>query len=229
MKDRMKKIDEQLMALKTEKLSKFSSSLIPGSKPVLGVRVPELRKMAKQIAKEDWKGFVTDCPNTYYEHQLLKAFVIGYAKDDLSVILQCADEFIPSIGDWAVNDGFCQTFTIARKHRKEVWEWMLGYAGKEDEYSQRVAAVLMLSHFLVEDYIDDVLDEMNQLTNPGYYTKMGVAWCVATAFAKFPEKTMEFMKNNTLDEWTYNKSIQKMLESYRVNDEDKQILRKMKK
>ena len=70
---------------------------------------------------------------------------------------------------------------------------------------------------------------MDKLDNPAYYTKMGVAWCVATAYAKYPEATMQYLKDNKLDDWTYNKSIQKMIESFRVPDEDKKILRAMKR
>lgn len=227
--DRMDELNRELRSLRSEKLSQFSGGLIPTGKPVLGVKVPELRKIAKRLAKEDWKGFLDTCPEDYYEHQMLKAFVLGYAKGDLETILSYADNFIPHIQDWAVNDGFCQTFRIARKYPKRVWQWLLTYAGKEDEYSQRVVAVFMLSHFLTEEYIDDVLALLNTLTCPAYYTKMAVAWCAATAYAKFPEKTMEFLKNNTLDNWTYNKSIQKMLESFRVSEQDKKILRQMKR
>lgn len=229
MTEYIKKINEELMSRKSEKLSKFSGGLIPTGKPVLGVRIPELRSMAKQIAKEDWKGFMDTCPEEYIEHQQLKAMVLGYAKDDLEIILEYADRFIPHIQDWSVNDSFCQTFKIARKYPDKVWEWLCSYAQKDDEYSQRVAAVLMLSHYLTEEYIDRVLSLLNRLSCPAYYTKMGVAWCLATAYAKFPEKTMVFLKDNCLDDWTYNKSIQKMLESFRVSEEDKIVLRQMKR
>lgn len=222
-------VDDQLEELGTEHQASFSQKLIPGSKPILGVKIPELRKIAKVIAKEDWQGFVLRCPEKYFEQQSLKAFVIGYAKADLDTILSYADRFIPSIADWSVNDSFCQNFKIARKYPEKVWDWLMGYAKKNDEYSQRVVAVLAMSHFFVDDYIDRILELMNRLDFPGYYTRMGVAWCVATAFAKFPEKTMAFMKDNQLKDWTYNKSIQKMIESYRVTPEDKIILKTMKR
>ena len=97
------------------------------------------------------------------------------------------------------------------------------------EYSQRVVAVVLLSHFLVDDYIECVLMLMNQLQQDSYYTKMGVAWCVATAMAKYPEETLKYMKNNKLNNWTFNKSIQKIKESFRVSDEYKSILNSMKR
>jgi hypothetical protein len=95
------------------------------------------------------------------------------------------------------------------------------YAVKEEEFSQRVVAVLTMSHFLIPEYIDKVLNVMDELQYDAYYTKMGVAWCVATAYAKFPKETAVYLANNKLQDWTNNKAIQKMCESYRVADEDK--------
>lgn len=225
----LEEIDKRLLELAEAKNARRSSSIIPGAKPILGVRIPDLRKLAKEIAKDDYRNFLTNCPDEYFEHQALKAFVLGYAKDEIEILLSYADRLIPEIRDWAVNDAFCQTFSAARKHRRIVWEWMDGYAKKQEEYAQRVVAVLSLSHFLVDEYIDRVLVMMNSLKADAYYTKMGVAWCVATAYAKYPKQTQSFLRNNSLDDWTYNKSIQKMLESYRVPDEDKIQLRKMKR
>ncbi|MCI8491074.1 MAG: DNA alkylation repair protein [Lachnospiraceae bacterium] len=225
----IEEINQRLFTLAEEKNAKRSSSIIPGAKPILGARIPDLRRLAKQIAKEDYQGFLEQCPDTYFEQQSLQAFVLGYAKDDIETILWYADRFIPKIGDWSVNDSFCQTFTIARGNRARVWEWLMGYAAKEDEYSQRAAAVLLMSHFLTDEYVQPVLDVMNRLSCDGYYTRMGVAWCVATAYAKYREETYAFLLDNRLADWTYNKAIQKMLESFRVSDEDKKMLRGMKR
>lgn len=225
----IEEINRQLLAFQTDGQIKYTSNVVPNSKPFIGVKVPELRRMARQIAKTDYKYFLEHCPDDYFEQQMLQAFVMGYARDDIEILLKYADCLIPKIQDWSVNDSFCQTFKIVRKYPARVWDWLQGYAEKEDEFSQRVVAVMLMSHFLVDEYIDVVLDMMNRLQHPGYYTKMGVAWCVATAYAKFPEKTMAFLKENQLDDWTYNKSIQKMKESFRVSEADKIILNGMKR
>lgn len=222
-------VDKRLNELKNNKQAQFSSSLTPGCKPMLGVKIPELRKLARQLAKEDYITFLREAPEEYWEYQQLKAFTIGYVKADVQEVLGLADEFIPKIQDWSVNDSFCQNFTIARKHRELVWDWLMGYAAKDEEFAQRVVAVMLLSHFLVEEYIDKVLMVCDMLQHEGYYTRMAVAWCVATAYAKFPKETHEYMLNNHLCDWTYNKAIQKMIESYRVSDADKAVLRTMKR
>lgn len=225
----IQEVDEILRSLATKHQADFSAKLTPGCKPMLGVKIPDLRKIARQIAKQDYKKFLEECPEEYYEHEMLKGLVIGYARDDFEVILKYADEFVPRIHDWAVNDVFCSSFKIAQKNCEKTWQWLSGYAAAEEEFSQRVVAVMLMSHFLTDEYIDRVLECMNRLKFDGYYTKMGVAWCVATAYAKYPRQTQEFLENNELDDWTFNKSIQKMLESFRVSDKDKEVLKKMKK
>lgn len=230
--DRKVKIEiiiQELIALGTTNQVSYYEKVTPGCKPVVGVRIPKLRLLAKRIAKEDYRFFLENCPDVYFELEMLQAFVIGYAKDDIDTILSYADRFIPKIHDWCVNDSFCQNFAIAGKNRETVFAWLEQYIEKEEEFSQRMAAVMLMSHFMVEEYIDKVLNIMNRLQYPGYYTKMGVAWCIATAYAKFPKETYAFMVDNQLDDWTYNKAIQKMRESYRITLEDKVLLRKMKR
>ena len=214
-------LEQRLRALASEHQAKFSEGLTPNCKPMLGVRLPELRKIAKEIAKTDYRGFLEECPDTYFEYETLQAYVLGYAKDDIETILSYADRFVPKICDWSVNDSFCQNFSIARKYPERVFSWLMDYAKKEEEFSQRVVAVLLMSHFLVPEYIDKVLASMDILQYDGYYTKMGVAWCVATAYAKFPKETAVYLSDNKLQDWTFNKAIQKMCESYRVTEADK--------
>lgn len=218
----------------------YYTKVVPNSKPCIGVRVPVLRSLAKKIAKEDYQSFLRDFPEEYLEHQALKAFVLGYTKDDIDTILEYATAFVPSIQDWMVNDAFCQTFSIARKYPEQVWEWLMQYvdAGNpidgsqsfdpSGEYPQRVVAVTLMSHYLNDNYYERVLEILPKLTHPAYYTKMSVAWAVATAYAKYPTATKVLLDEHQLDPWTHNKSIQKMIESFRVSEEDKVMLRNLK-
>lgn len=226
----MRNIRTELMQFQEENYQTFSSSLIPNSKPLLGVRIPVLRKLAKEIAKEeDWILFLEEGAEEYFEEMTIKAFVIGYAKADIEVILEQAGHFIPKISDWSVCDSFCSTFQIAKKNRQRVWEFLMPYLKSDKEFELRAAAVLMMDYYLTEEYIEQVLAAYNQISPVGYYTQMGVAWGIATAYAKFPKQTMVFLQENTLDNFTYNKAITKMLESYRVPSEDKAILQGMKR
>lgn len=209
--------------------NEYYGNVIPGKKPDMGVRIPELRKLAKEIAKDDYRYFLDNNTFETFEAETLQAFVIGYAKDDINVLLGYVKKFIPMIHDWSVNDSLCQNFKIARKHQKEVFDFLMEYVDSEEEYEVRVVAVMLMSHFLNDEYIDRVIKVLDGLKCRDYYSRMGVAWAVATVMAKYRDKCFEYMDNSSLDDWTYNKSIQKMLESYRVNDEDKKILREMKR
>lgn len=207
----------------------FSSGLIPQGQQMLGVRIPVIRSLAKELVKGDWRDYLRTAENDFFEEVMLQGLVIGYARADIEEILSFAAEFIPKIADWSVNDTFCSTFKIAQRHRGRVWDFLMQYRDVPEEFPQRVVAVMLMDHFLVEDYIDRVLAVWDSLKHEGYYRKMGVAWGVATAYAKFPEQTHAFLTDNHLDDFTYNKSIQKMIESYRITPEQKELLRTMKR
>ena len=214
-----------------EKFKEFTSALIPGSRPIIGVRVPVLRKIAKEIAKGDWQTYLKEATEDCYEEVAIKGFVIGHAKEELSVLLPYIESHIDKINDWSLCDGFCSNLKVVGNHREEFLEFLLPYAKLDDEFKQRVVAVMLMDYYLTDEYIDMSLEVLDSLKNEKYYCKMAVAWAIATAWAKQREKTFCYMQNgnNTLDDWTYNKAIQKMLESYRVSDEDKRMLRTMKR
>lgn len=207
----------------------FSSGLIPDCTPMLGVRIPKLRDLAKKLAKEDWRTYLKEARDDSFEEICLQGLVIGYAKADIDEILAYAAAFIPKICDWSVNDVFCATFKIARKYREKVWDFLMQYKDSPKEFEQRVVAVMLMDHFLEEAYIERVLAVWDELNHEGYYCKMGVAWGIATAYAKFPEQTHAYLLDNHLDDYTYNKAIQKMIESYRITPEQKEVLRGMKR
>ena len=79
-----------------------------------------------------------------------------------------------------------------------------------------------------DDYIDGVFETLDAIACDHYYYRMGAAWCVATAMAKQREKTIAYLLNCRLDDWTYHKALRKMLESYRISDADKAVLRTLK-
>ena len=224
-------ITEKLYEQQDLKYKDFTSALMPGSRPVIGVRLPILRKMAKEIAKGDWCTFINEAQEDYFEEVQLKGFVIAYSKASYEELLPFMEKHIAKINDWSLCDSFCTSLKIVEKHREEFLQFLLPYAKEDDEFKQRVVAVVLMDYYLTDDYIDQTLQILDGLKNEKYYCKMAVAWAVATAWAKQRDKTYEYMQdgNNTLDDWTYNKAIQKMLESYRVSVEDKQMLRGMKR
>ena len=111
-------------------------------------------------------------------------------------------------------------------------EWMPFikiYLASKQEYELRFAVVCLLDFFVNETYIEQVLDVLVQVHHDGYYVKMAVAWAISVCYVKFPEKTEKILEENLLDDFTHNKSIQKIRESYRVTKENKERLQKMRR
>lgn len=164
-----------------------------------------------------------------YEEILLQGIVIGYAKGEIEEMLSHAAAFVPKIQNWSVNDCFCSTFKIAAKNRSRVWDFLMSYRNADTEFEQRFLAVMLMDYFLTEEYISQVFEIWDSLRHPGYYRKMGVAWGIATAYTKFPEETMKFLSCSQLDEETRHRAVQKMIESCRVPDAEKKLLRQMRR
>lgn len=207
----------------------FAESLIPGSTKMIGVKVPILRNVAKEIAKADPTAFLKINDFSYYELEMLHAMVLGYMKLDINETLNYVTAFLPHIHDWSVTDTFCSTFKIAKKHQQIVWDYLMSLIKSNSEFTLRVVVVMLMCYYLNDQYIDQVVEICKKLKHEGYYYKMGLAWLVATMMAKYQEKCLDLLNSNSLDSWTHNKTIQKMIESYRVDNDVKLILRKMKR
>jgi thiamine-phosphate diphosphorylase len=208
---------------------KFSSSLIPNCNNMIGVRIPQLRKLAKGLAKGNYRDYLSNVTEDTFEETMLQGLVIGYVKCEIDEKIKYIEEFIPKIKNWSINDVFCSTLKFVEKNREQMYEFISKYVNSNSEFEQRFVAVMMMYYYLNDEYIDRVLKILDGLKNDGYYTKMGVAWAIATAYAKYPEKTYAYLVNgNSLDKFTFNKSLQKMIESYRVSADDKVKLRALK-
>lgn len=193
-----------------------------------GIKFNKLRKIAKMIAREKRYDFFKenhDC----FEEKIIHAYAIGYVKEDISFQLKLVNDFIPTIDNWAINDSLCQNMLFAKTNQKEVFDFLEQMKDSQNEWEIRVIAVTLLSHFLNDKYIDKVIETIDCLNKVSYMSKMGIAWAIATMMAKYPQKTFAYLKENTLDDFTYNKAISKMIESYRVKDEHKKILKTMKR
>jgi 3-methyladenine DNA glycosylase AlkD len=223
-----KAIREQLFELAEENYQKFSSALLPNINNILGVRLPTLRKLAKVIAKDDWRRFISMADSDYFEEVMLQGMVIGYAKADIEEILQYATDFIPKIDNWSVCDSFCNGLKFTKNNMESVWDFIQPYLSSKKEYEVRFAVVMLLNFYIDEEYIDNVLKLLDNVKHDGYYVKMAVAWAVSICYVKFPEPTMKYLKNNSLEAFTYNKSLQKITESLQVDKQAKIIIKSMK-
>lgn len=225
----MEDIRKKLFESQDLKFKEFHSSLCPNVDKIIGVRTPKLKEIAKQIAKENYEEFLQNAQDEYYEELVLQGLVIGYAKISIEDTFKYLEEFVPKINSWAVCDVTCANLKITKKYMEEMWNFLEKYINSKKEYEIRFALVMYLDYFLTDEYIDDILRKIDKITNKEYYVQMAIAWLVSIAYIKQKEKTEVFLQNNKLDKFTQNKSIQKICESYRVSNEDKEKVRKYKK
>ncbi len=243
------RIKERLLELSEPQYAEFSAKLLPGTENIIGVRLPLLRKEAKKLVKENtWKEYleefnrqyVNSKDNVLFEEIMLAGMLIGLLKVKqtkketeivtLEEIFALITDFIPKINCWSVCDSFCAGLKIAKEYPEEVWEFLTSYLKSKEEYDIRFGIVMLLNYYLDEEHIDIVIALMDEIHHEAYYVKMAVAWNLSMCYVKFPEKTLEYLKgNNRLDDFTYNKTIQKIIESLKVSKEEKIILRAMKR
>lgn len=222
-------IKTRLLELAEEKYRIFSSGLLPNVNNILGVRLPVLRKLAKEITQGPWESYLETASSDYFEEIMLQGMVIGCAKGNIEELLPRIADFIPLIDNWSVCDSFCVGLKCTKKHPERIWDFLQGYFLSEKEFEVRFGVVMLLFYYIDKQHIAAVLKILNHVRHEGYYAKMAVAWAISICYIKFPEQTMGHLRKNKLDDFTYNKALQKITESYRVAAESKQIIRSMKR
>ena len=225
------KIKEELKQLADEKYREFHKGLCPGTENILGIRVPVLRDYAKKLAKEyEIKELLKNIDNEYYEEIMLQGMLIGLEKDnDMQDILKDIEEFVPKIDNWAVCDVFCAGLKITKKHKKEMWDFLQAYVTSGKEFEIRFGVVMILDYYITEEYLKKDFSIFDHIKSNQYYVQMAVAWAISVCLIKFYDKTIEYLKQTKIDKFIYNKALQKAIESYRISQEQKVELRKMKK
>lgn len=222
-------IRKRLFELQDLKYKEFNSDLCPNVDNIIGVRIPILRKYAKDL----YKNYSIDeikIDDKYNEELMLKAMIIGFqTKENIEEVIEQIKQFVPKINSWGVCDTFCAGLKITKKYPTEMFSLIKEYLSSQKEYELRFAIVMLLDYYINDEYIDEVLQILDNIKLDKYYVQMANAWAISECLVKYYEKTILFLESCNLDKFTYNKAIQKAIESYRIKDEQKSILRKMKR
>lgn len=222
-------IRRELILLAEEPYARFTSSLIPGATGILGVRLPHLRKIAKRLARGQWRDYLDAPGKKHFEEHMLHGMLIGAIPADIETVLSYTEAFIPRIDNWSVCDSFCAGLTCARKHQQRVWDFLQPSLASDREYELRFGIVMLLDHYLNDEYISRVLHTLEGIRHKTHYVRMGIAWALSAAFVRYPELTLPLLQNGNLDQTTHNKTIQKIVESLRVPDTTKNFIRTLKR
>ncbi len=208
--------------------ARFSSKLIPGKEGIIGVRIPRIRSLSKQIIKDDWRSFLEEEPQNF-EEEMLRGLVIATAPMDTEERISRTEQFLDLIDNWSTCDSFCSAWKVKRSDSSRTYDYFSSLMDSGSEYRMRVSVVFRMDHFLDEEHVEDILKDVIRYRNEGYYYKMGAAWAVSFCFIKFPDVTIRYLEEPNLDDWICNKSIQKICESFRVSDEDKDSVKALKR
>lgn len=249
-----KDVRKKLLYMAEHEYQKFSSALIPGVENMLGIRLPQLRVLAKEIAKSDWQDALKE-QDYYFEERMLRGMVLSYASKNMDEMLPYIEAFIPLVDNWSICDSVFMGMEIFQKDRERAWKFIEPYLKSHKEFEVRIALIIMMQHLLKCDkydkkiprlrtvdvadvenvseeaglYVKRVLEEVDKVDTTDYYASMAASWLVAEAFCCYPYHTYEYMKNCNLDDRTYNKGIQKIVESRIPTAEVKNLLRGMKR
>lgn len=224
------KIKEKLLELADPKYKEFHSGLCPGTDNIIGVRVPVLRSYAKELRKEyEISELLKQIDNQYYEEIMLQGMLIGLANQDFETMQKQIEEFVPKIDNWAVCDVFCAGLKATKKKKEEMWSFIQKYLLSDQEFEIRFGVVMILDYYIEEDYLEKDFKIFDAITSQAYYVQMAVAWAISICLIKFYDKTIKYLETAKLDNFTYHKALQKAIESYRIADEKKEILRRIKR
>ena len=223
------KIRQDLFAMQDLKYKKFHGSLCPDMDNIIGVRIPKLREYAKELYKSNNLKDIK-IEDKYYEELVIQGMLIGFqTKEPIEEIIKQVEKFIPKINSWAVCDTFCAGLKITKKYQTEMFKVIKEYLKSTQEYQVRFAIVMLLNYYINDQYIDQVLQILDNVKLDKYYVQMANAWAISICLIKYYNKTLDFLNTTKIDDFTYNKGIQKAIESYRITNEQKEYLRTLKR
>jgi len=221
-------VEEELFKLQDKKYQKLQVNLVPNvdKEKIIGVRVPEIRKLAKKYKNDDSVNeFLKELPHKYYDENLLHGLIISEIKD-YDRCIEEVEMFLPYVDNWAV----CDTMSpkIFAKNKDKLIIIIKKWIKSSELYTCRFGIRMLMNHFLKDDYKEEYLELPAAIHTDEYYLKMMIAWFYATALAYRWNDTIKYLGERKLDKWTHNKTIQKAIESYRITDSQKDYLRKIK-
>jgi len=225
-------VRQRLFVLQANGSKEFATKLNPGVENVLGLRVPDLRKLAKEIVKTNATAYLSSPGGLYMEERMLHGMVLGLIPiKDIDIYLEEVSGFVHGINSWSV----CDTFTFSGQqkfidnHAEKIFKWLKSWLDSEAVYEVRFGVVMLLKYFINDTYVDKVLALLTGIRHNSYYISMAVAWTISVVLVKYPEKGMAWLRSKPVDRKTIQRAIQKSIESCRISPELKDELRDMRK
>lgn len=217
-----------LKSISDNKYRDFNKKLISSKKKILGIKMPILKRIAKDIYKGDYEKFLKINKNIYYEEVMLRLLIIGNIKS-IEELEKYFFKSIDLIDNWALCDTFCSSLKIVKSNKKYFLKIIDKLINSKKDYYIRVGLVLLLDYYVESDYLDLIFNYINKLDNDSYYVSMAASWLLCEVFIKYQSETLEYLNNNNLNKFIINKMICKIRDSYRVDKEMKDYILKYRK
>ena len=223
-------IDQRLQELAETDYKVFNEKLIPTNYEIRGIRMPALKKLAKELSKEpEIESYLKNAEFTTYEHVLLYGLVLGnLSKLPMETVFGYTDRLILRFDNWAHVDTITSSFKIFKKYPEEVLKHFLPLKADNEEFSKRFFVILLLCNYMDEEYIDSTLQHLSEVPQGQYYVDMAIAWTLSVGLVKFYDKTLPYLEQKNYSKFVHNKAIQKACESYRITPDIKELLKGMK-
>lgn len=255
----LSQIRKELLSMAEPEYREFSAKLLPEGVKLLGVRLPKLRKYAKQILKQYGtmyldtvlafvsreekleKEVITNLlQDEFMEEILLQGMVIGNLKaehdEELASIFDYIRRYVPKIANWSTCDSFCAGLKITKQYPEQMWDLLQAYLTADQEFAIRFGIVMIINYYINEEYFDQLFPIFNAIgkRHHAYYVQMGLAWAISICYVHMPGETERYLKDmrakpEVLDDFTYRMALRKIVESRCVSSEEKAMIRGMKR
>ena len=225
----MEVIEKILFDYQDLEYKEFTSKLIPNidKDKIIGVRIPIIRKIAKDIACCEYvNDFINEIPHKYHEENILHGIILLIKYKDIDILLNELDKFLVYVDNWAVTDTISPK--LFKKYPDKVYEYINKWINSKYEYMIRFGVVSLLQFYLDDNFKTEVLEIVRKIESDYFYVNMAIAWFYSFALIKQYDVTIKYFEEKRLSKWIHNKSIQKALESFRISDDRKEYLRSLK-
>ena len=185
--------------------------------------------MAHDISLGNYQSFININEHQTYEEIMIHGFIIGNLKINYHQVKPLIDQWLPYISNWALCDMFCANLKVVKKYRSEFLNDLDTYLNSSNPWYIRYALVILLDHYMLIDYLPLIFRICNNLQSDNYYVKMAVSWLLSICYIKYPSETIKYLNKSSLDDWTFNKTISKIIDSKRCNKDQKAMLNHLKR
>ena len=217
-----------LISIKEDRYKEFHSKLCFTKYKILGIRLPIIRKISKQISNTNYKDFLKYTKSKYYEEVMIEGLVISTIKDEI-IFDKYFTKYINKIDNWGICDSFCNSLNIVNKNPSKYFKLCKELPLSTEEFISRVGLIIILNYFIKKEYLTDIFNILDSIKSDKYYVNMAQAWLICELYIYYPQATEKYLKNNKLNKFTHNKSISKIRESYRISKETKEYLNTLKR